>query len=330
MGLSESPSERDLNSKDAKKTFLLEIMKECDNRKINLKSTVERNLSLPSPLHVRSDMIEKAIDAVFHDLSKFLVNKARKQLDSQGATVLAPTAASREEAQVKIQKLETNLENESMALQEANIVLAKQAEELERLNTQLRQLQKEISPIEGIRSSESQEKINQLQKDLKIEQVALKEANSILEEQREEISRLKQISEEFDETQLWLAQVLGETDSKGDLKNQVKSLVKTIIDSSKRLSKYKDQKRQASHDIEAYQRMFIIVDLLSEEDSTVRALRILSERENMSIKELADATGQNSLVLKMKLRRFSRSGAIELDDEGNVRFALKSGNFPNE
>ncbi|MFW9916460.1 MAG: hypothetical protein ACFFGZ_12715 [Candidatus Thorarchaeota archaeon] len=330
MGLSESPSERDLISKDAKKTFLLEIMKECDKRKIHLKSEVERSLSLPSPLHVRNDMIEKAIDEVFSDLSKFLVNKTRKQLDRQGAVVLTPTAASRDEDQEKIQKLETNLENESTALQEANIVLARQAEELERLNTQLKQLQMEISPIEGSSSSGSQEKINQLQKDLKIEQLAVKEVNSILEEQREEISRLKQISKEFDETQLWLTQVLGETDSKGDLKNQVRSLVKTIIDSSKRLSRYKDQEQQASHDIEAYQRMFIIVDLLSEEDSTVRALRILSERENMSIKELADATGQNSLVLKMKLRRFARSGAIELDDEGNVRFALKSGDSSNE
>ncbi len=330
MGLSESPSERDLTSKDAKKTFLLEIMKECDNRKINLKSEVERCLSLPSPLHVRNDMIEKAIDEIFRDLSKFLVNKTRKQLDRQQAIVIAPTATSREEAQDKIQILEANLENESTALQEANIVLARQAEDLERLNTQLKQLQKEISPIEGIPSSASQERIDQLQNDLKVEQSALEEANIRLEEQREELSRLKQISMEFDETQLWLTQVLGEADSKGDLKNQVKSLVKTIIDSSKRLSKYKDQKQQTSHDIESYQRMFIIVDLLSEEDSTVRALRILSEQETMSVKELADATGQNSLVLKMKLRRFARSGAIELDDQGNVRFALKNGDFPNE
>ena len=49
----------------------------------------------------------------------------------------------------------------------------------------------------------------------------------------------------------------------------------------------------------------------------------------MSVKELADATGQNSLVLKMKLRRFSRSGAIKLDDDGNVQFALKAGEAPN-
>ncbi|MFQ5979032.1 MAG: hypothetical protein ACE5OZ_12975 [Candidatus Heimdallarchaeota archaeon] len=324
------PSESGSIPNDAKKSFLLELMKQCDNQKTSLKSDIERSLSLPSPIHVRSDMIENSVDEVFRNLTKFLVKKVRKQLDLPGREIVSTVESQPKESQETISKLQTDLENESSALKEANITLANQAKDLERLNIQLKQLQEKILPLQNSEAPVSQAKISQLQNDLERERSALKEADLKLNEQNNELTRLQSISKQYDETQLWLSQILGEGNTEADLKNQVRDLVKTIIDSSKRLSKFKSQKQQTSHDLGSYQRMFVIVDLLSKEDSTVQALRILSDKEEMSIKELADATGQNSLVLKMKLRRFARSGAIELDNEGNVKFRFEAGEAPNE
>ncbi|MFX0113122.1 MAG: hypothetical protein ACFFB3_01100 [Candidatus Hodarchaeota archaeon] len=386
MGLTKDPSESGSNSNDRKKTFLLEVMRHCENEKTSLKSSIERNLSVAAPLHVRNEMIEKTVDESFRNLSKFLVSSIRKQFDSLQRGMSSIEEDHSERSQETIRRLQTDLEIESSALKEANATLARQADELEHLNAQLKQLQMKIIPIERAEPEGLQEKINELQKELEAERSALKGANLSLEEaerafnkqadelkhlnaqlkqlqmkimpteraepeglqekinqlqkeleaersalrdQTKELVRLQHISKDYDETQLWLTQILGDSDAKGDLKNQVRDLVKTIIESSKRLSRYKSQEEQTKHDLESYQRMFVIVDLLSNEDSTVRALRILSEREKMSVKELADATGQNSLVLKMKLRRFSRSGAIKLDDEGNVQFTLKIGEVPN-
>lgn len=330
LGLTKVPSESGSIPNDAKKTFLLELMKQCDDQKTNLKSDIERSLSLPSPIHIRSDMIEKSVDEVFRNLTRFLVKQVRNQLDQLGKEIVSTVGSQPKESQKTISKLQTDLENESSALNEANTTLVNQAKELERLNAQLKQLQKEILPLKNSETIDSQASISQLQKDLESERSALKEANIKLKEQNSELMQLQSVSKQYDETQLWLSQILGEGKSEADLKNQVKDLVKTIIDSSKRLSKFKSQKQQTKHDLGSYQRMFIIIDLLSKEDSTVRALRILSDKEEMSIKELADATGQNSLVLKMKLRRFARSGAIELDNEGNVKFSLDTGEAPNE
>ena len=318
----EGLQEPQTNSGEAKKAFLLELMKQLDSQKTILISEIIKCLSQENNPTIYSKLTEKAVNDSFRDLTKFIVGKVREKLNSIEKTIppLKDVVFSKSlpessltdnelsELQVVVRRLHKELKTQHGALKEANITISNQSEELERL-----------------REASKEEKVAQF----KDKSPALEEARLTITKQSEELERLQKISKEFDETQLWLAQILGE-DKEGNLKNQVRDLVKTIINSSKRLSKYKSQTQQASHDLEAYQRMFTIVDLLSEEDSTVRALRILSETEKMSIKELADSTGQNSLVLKMKLRRFARSGAIKLDDEGNVWFALNSGKYTNE
>ncbi len=190
---------------------------------------------------------------------------------------------------------------------------------ISKIRDQLDRVKRELPSTLTAQSEQTEQELRKIQNKLQSEQQALTEAKSKISEQLQELEKLRAISMDYDETQLWLSQALGEK-NQADLKNQVRDLVKTIIESSKRLSRYKNRDEQLRHDLESYSRMFTIVDILSKEDSTVRALRILSDKEKMTIKELADATGQNSLVLKMKLRRFSRSGAIKLDEEGFVEF----------